>query len=47
MQNCTAISRKRPHPRRQTGFTLIEIMVVVLIIGVLLNIAAPGFIGAR
>ena len=29
------------------GFTLVEIMIVVLIIGVLLNMAAPAFINAR
>lgn len=31
----------------QRGFTLVEIMIVILIIGMLLAVAAPGFVRAR
>jgi type IV pilus assembly protein PilA len=40
------ITAQPEHPTEE-GFTLIELMVVVLIIAVLLAVAAPTFLGAR
>ena len=34
-------------PNNKAGFTLVEIMIVVLIIGILLAIAIPNFVAAR
>lgn len=42
-----AIQRLRNRRDREEGFTLIELMVVVLIIAILIAFAIPTFLGAR
>jgi prepilin-type N-terminal cleavage/methylation domain-containing protein len=42
-----SVLKNRMQNRRRSAFTLVEIMIVVLIIGILLAIAVPNFVRAR
>lgn len=35
------------HPRRQEGFTLLEVVMVLVILGILLALALPSYLSAR
>merc|ERR1712137_1344428 len=41
------LNRKKPKNLLQKGFTLVELMIVIVIVGVLSAVALPNFLGTR
>ena len=39
------MNANRPRPARQSGFTLLEMIVVLVIIGLIMGLVGPGLFG--
>lgn len=44
--SCIGVSRDMKEPR-ENGFTLIELMIVILVIAILVGVAVPVFLATR